>query len=230
MGEKFFISEVEKKNILNMYSITEQSFISKMISKGEGLFDDTSCSTEYTDDAKDWKELYGMLVKNKKIKPNSPILIVWGPNQTMYYTKDGKNLIKQMLVSTGAWGFGNTPGNPSTSTGLMKITNKIKAPKKYQVLASKTPINLVLGPNTDSTRKDENGKKHGAEVLTGILVLEGLEPCNQNTAQRNIYVHGTNKEQSLGRKSSNGCIRVSNENILFLLNTIPNGCKLYVRP
>jgi hypothetical protein len=89
---------------------------------------------------------------------------------------------------------------------------------------------LVLGPNIDSTRKDASGKKHSAEVLTGILQLSGLEPCNKNVASRNIYIHGTNKEQRLGKKGSNGCIRVSNDNILFLLNTIPNGCKLYVRP
>jgi hypothetical protein len=230
MSVKFFISEEEKKNILNLYSITEQSFISKLISKGKGLFDNTTCSTEYTDDAKDWKDLYNMLVTRKKIKQGTPMLILWGPSQTMYYTKDGKSLIKEMLVSTGEWGFGNSEGNPSTSTGLMKITNKIKTPRKYQVLVSKTPTNVVLGPNIDSVRKDKSGEKHKAEVLTGILELTGLEPCNKNVAARNIYIHGTNQEHKLGRKVSHGCIRVSNDNILSLISTIPNGCKLYIRP
>lgn len=44
-----------------------------------------------------------------------------------------------------------------------------------------------------------SGKKH-MEVLTGILELSGLEPCNQNVATRNIYIHGTNKELRLGKR------------------------------
>lgn len=210
--------------------LSEQNLIQKVINRGKDFFDDTPCSTDYTSDARDWKDLYNMLIKRKKIKLGSPILLLWGPTQTMYYTKDGKNVIREMPVSTGSWGFGNTGSNPSTSTGLMKITNKRKGEKKYQVFVSKTPTNLVLGPNIDSTRKDKNGKTHTAEVLTGILELEGLEPCNQNVARRNIYIHGTNREKSLGNKASNGCIRVSNDNILYLLNELPIGTKLYVRP
>ena len=66
--------------------------------------------------------------------------------------------------------------------------------------------------------------------LTGILELTGLELCNKNIYSRSIYVHGTNKEKSLGGKHSNGCVRVSNDDILFLLNSIKVGTKLYVKP
>ena len=228
MSSKFFITEEEKKQILNLYVLSEQSLRQRW-NHLKDYFDNTQCSTEITDDAKDWKETYSMLVQGKMIKPNTPILILWGPSQTMYYTKDGKNLIKEMLVSTGGLGFGNTPNNMSTGTGLMQITNKIKGDKKYQVFVSKKPTNLVLGPNQDSTRTVD-GEKHAAEVLTGILELSGLEPCNDNIFSRLIYIHGTNREKYLGQKASNGCIRVSNDNILYLLNTIPVGTKLYVRP
>jgi lipoprotein-anchoring transpeptidase ErfK/SrfK len=67
-------------------------------------------------------------------------------------------------------------------------------------------------------------------VLTGILELIGLEPFNKNVASRAIYVHGTNKEKGLGGKHSNGCIRVSNDDILYLLSSVTVGTKLYVKP
>jgi hypothetical protein len=223
------ISEEQTNRLIE--SITEQVEFGKLINRVKGAFDFTQCSTSDTGSAKNWQNLYNMLSEGKLIKSGEPMLILWGPSQTMYYTMNGKTLSKEMKVSTGAYGFTNAEDSASTSTGLMKISNKIKAPKKYQVLVGKKPINLVLGPDMPGKRKDpETGEIHDADVLTGLLELVGLEPCNKNVYSRSIYIHGTNKEKQLGGKHSNGCIRVSNENILFLLNTIRIGTKLYVRP
>jgi hypothetical protein len=211
--------------------LTEQNFFTKAVNRIKGAFDKTQCSTDKTDDASNWQQLYTILSEGGLVKNGEPMLIVWGPNQTMYYTPNGKTLSKEIRVSTGAWGFTNNGDSGSTGTGLMKISNKFTAPKKYQVLVNKKPINLVLGPDMVGTRKDpQTGDIHNADVLTGILELVGLEPCNQNIYSRSIYVHGTNKEKELGARHSNGCIRVSNDNILFLIKTIKIGTKLYVKP
>ena len=180
-------------------------------------------------DADNWQELYGELVKSKLIKPGTKLLIVWGDNQTLYYTQDGKSLTKSFRVSTGANGFNNQPDNKETPTGLLQIKGKVKA-KEYEVLVGKTPTGEILGPNVDSTRVDNTGNRHIAEVLTGLLELDGLEPCNKNTFSRNIYFHGTNKEKFLGTPRSNGCIRVSNSNVQWMLNNIPEGTKVYIKP
>ena len=222
------ISESQTRNLVK--SLSEQNVLVKAFNRVKGAFDNTPCSTDQTEDANNWQELYSMLVKGGKVKNGEPMLILWGSSQVMYYTPNGKTLSKQMKVSTGAFGFTNAEDSGSTGTGLMRISNKIKAPRKYQVLVSKKPINLVLGPKMEGTRKDETGEVHDAEVLTGILELVGLEQCNKNIYSRSIYIHGTNKEESLGGKHSNGCVRVSNEDILFLLNAIRIGTKLYVKP
>jgi hypothetical protein len=222
------ISEEQTSRLVK--SITEQSELQKVFNRVKGAFDFTQCSTDDTKRASNWQNLYNMLSQGKLIKQGEPMLILWGPSQTMYYTVNGKTLTKEMRVSTGAYGFTNAEDSGSTGTGLMKVSNKFKSPKKYQVLVGKKPINLVLGPDMPGKRKDQNGEIHDADVLTGILELVGLEPCNKNIYSRAIYVHGTNKEKQLGGKHSNGCIRVSNDNILFLLNTIRTGTKLYVRP
>lgn len=178
----------------------------------------------------DWKTLYTNLLNTKKIVANQPLLIVWGPEQKCYYTKDGKTPLRVMNVSTGKNGFSNNDGNSETSIGLVKVTNKVLAPKMYQVIVGKKPINTVLGPNTPSERVDEKGKKHTAEVLTGLLELSGLEDCNGNVFDRNVYFHGTNVESKLGTKASGGCVRVSNNDITWLFQNIAVGTKVYIYP
>ena len=235
-GMDIILSEEQTKRLVK--SITEQNPIKWIKSLFSNSSDKTPPSTtpscgqnDITSTAKNWKQLYDILSNSKLIKIGEPMLIVWGPNQTMYYTQNGKTLTKEIRVSTGSGGFSNSEDSGSTGTGLMKVSNKYKAPRKYQVLVSKTPVNLVLGPDMTGTRKDpKTGETHIADVLTGILELTGLEGCNKNIFNRSIYVHGTNKEKGLGGAHSNGCVRVSNDNILYLLNAVKIGTKLYVKP
>ena len=176
-----------------------------------------------------WKGLYSELVNKKLIKNGNKLIIVWGPNQTAYYTQDGKSTIRTFKVSTGSNGFGNEVDSKKTPTGLLEVTGKIKA-RPFEVLVFKSPTGTILGPNKDSSRVDPQGVKHAAEVLTGIMELDGLENCNDNAFSRNIYFHGTNKENGLGSPRSNGCIRVSNSDIQWMLSNIPDGTKVYVKP
>lgn len=189
--------------------------------------DDAQC-TDGKIKASSWSKLYSELVKRKYIEQGDKLIIVWGPSQTLYYTGDGKSLIKTFRVSTGANGFGNGADNKQTSTGLMKIYDTIDA-EKYEVIVKKRPIGTILGPNKDSTRVDEKGDRHYAEVITGVLELDGLETCNKNTYSRGIFIHGTNRERELGSRRSNGCVRVSNDAIQWLLSNISVGTRVYIK-
>ena len=211
------------------YIITEQqfNFLNEQWYNPLSWFED-GCSTDKVE-SDNWKDLYAELVKNKVIKKGEKLLIVWGSSQTLYYTQDGKTPIRSFKVSTGANGFGNEPDNKETPMGLLQIKGKVKA-RPYEVLVSKTPTGKILGPDVDSTRVDNEGNKHHAEVLTGILELDGMEDCNKNAFSRSIYFHGTNKESGLGAPHSNGCIRVSNNNIQWMVNSIPEGTKVYIKP
>lgn len=187
-----------------------------------------NCSPEIIDPS-NWSDLYKILVGRGQIKNGEPLLVIWGPTQNLYYTPNGKTLSITSKVSTGKDGFGNVPDQAKTSTGLLEVSDKITA-QDYEVLVGKTPTGTILGPNKDGERVDAEGVKHIAEVLTGILELEGLEPCNANIASRNIYIHGTNKEGFLGTKRSNGCIRVPNQIIKDLIGTLKTGTKVYIYP
>ena len=221
---KVIITEPILYKILNK-GINEQGIISRIID----YFSDDECSTE-TIKPSSWQDLYSKLVQKKMINNGEKLIIVWGPSQKLFYTKDGKSLITSFPVSTGAYGFGNTEGEKKTPTGLISVKRKIQG-KDYEVMVGKTPTGLILGPNKDSTRVDKTtGERHIAEVLTGILELEGLEDCNSNVFSRNIYFHGTNKEKFLGSPKSNGCIRVSNYNIKWLMSNVNVGTKVYIKP
>jgi hypothetical protein len=65
-------------------------------------------------------------------------------------------------------------------------------------------------------------------ILTRILWLSGDEPENNNTYKRYIYIHGTNREDSLGQPSSHGCIRASNSDMLQLFMFAQKGTSVVI--
>lgn len=179
------------------------------------------------------QKLYGLnnlqirneLINQNLIKKNSPILIIRGSKQKMFLYPNNK----EFIISTAAAGFGNTDDSNKTPTGLLKI-DKRQLGKMYQVFVGKKPTNTILGPNEKSTRRDNYGRLHSAEVLTGFITLYGLQKENKNTLDRDIYIHGTNKEQYLGSPKSGGCIRVSNKDIVYLINNLPTNTYVFISP
>lgn len=173
------------------------------------------------------QQIYQTLLDNGKINPNQAMILIDGTEQKLYYTRNGETILKECPVSTGAKGFGQEPDSGKTPLGLLKIGKKIIA-KKYEVLVDKVPTGNILGPNKPSDRVDDQGKKHLAEILTGIIELSSLEPINKTTFGRSIYIHGTNREPFLGQPKSGGCIRVGNDNLLWLAKNIPPTTKVMI--
>jgi lipoprotein-anchoring transpeptidase ErfK/SrfK len=60
-------------------------------------------------------------------------------------------------------------------------------------------------------------------VQTRILWLSGLDPENENTKDRYIYIHGTNAESQLGAPMSHGCVRMSNLDVIDLYDQVSEG-------
>ena len=65
-------------------------------------------------------------------------------------------------------------------------------------------------------------------VQTRILWLEGMDPENQNTHSRYIYIHGTNAEGALGTPSSHGCVRMSNADVVELFDRVEIGTRVRI--
>lgn len=101
------------------------------------------------------------------------------------------------------WFLVGTGRKPSyTPTGTFKIVNKAKYPA-YRGIPGGSPKNPLgarwLGLNKVST----NGKHYG--------------------------IHGTNNPASIGKNSSAGCIRMYNQDVIFLYNLVAVGTVVTIR-
>ena len=224
------IKITERQYKLINESFSDDGIIDTLKQKVKGAIDyfkgpDTGCSKKIQ--ATTWPKAYSELVKTGQIDDGDPLLIIWGPYQTFFYTPNGKSSTLSGYVSTGLNGFGSEPDSNKTPLGLFDVDGIIEA-KDYEVLVGKSPSGEILGPNKGSKRVDDDGKHHTAEVLTSIIEIEGLEDCNSNTFDRNIYIHGTNKEKKLGQRASGGCIRMSNSNIKKLRSMVGSGTKVFI--
>ena len=172
-------------------------------------------------------DVYGVLVEKGIINEGDTLLLVDGVKHKFYLKRSSSGSDMSGLVSTGVKGFGNDKGSGKTSTGLMKVAGIAgRGLEKGTVLRGRKPTQpkIVLGPVTPGPRKG-----HTAEVLSRAIVLSGLENKNTNVRDRNIYIHGTNREHKLGSRASGGCVRVSNNNVIKLADSeLKNGDYVYI--
>ena len=134
-------------------------------------------------------------------------------DQALYLQK-GEQVLRQYTVSTSKFGPGTEEGSYKTPLGSFQICEKFgdEAPA-HTIFRSRLPDGL-WDPDQPSSKD---------LVLTRILRLEGLDPDNLNTYDRYIYIHGTNHESDLGSPASQGCIRMSNADVIDLYDRTPTG-------
>ncbi len=126
---------------------------------------------------------------------------------------DAGETVRCYVVSTSKFGIGSEPGSYKTPTGQFRVAEKIgDGAVPGEIFISREPTGK-LGAEGDP-------KDH---VQTRILWLDGHEPCNANTHERYVYIHGTNAESQLGTPASYGCVRMSNLDVIDLYDQVPVG-------
>ena len=131
------------------------------------------------------------------------------------------NIISKIYkVSTSLKGAGNEISSYKTPLGLHFIYEKIgnNAPIGTLFINKKNTNKIV---EIDSLTLNQNKD----EITTRLMSLMGKE-LNINkggrvdTFKRGIYIHGTSNEKSIGKPSSHGCIRMKNNDIIELFNSV----------
>ncbi len=113
-------------------------------------------------------------------------------------------------ISSSKFGLGTEPGTNKTPLGNFFIAEKIGDDQpEWMIFKSRKPTGEIatFGGDLD-------------QVLTRILWLSGLDPDNQNTHDRYIYIHGTNQENLIGTPASHGCIRMLNADMVALFDQV----------
>lgn len=129
---------------------------------------------------------------------------------------------RSYVVSTSKVGVGSRENSLRTPLGWHRVTEWIGADQRPgQIFVARRPTSEILDPA--AWRSDGPGDW----VTTRILRLDGLEPGLNHgpgidSRQRHIYLHGTNQEHLLGQPASQGCVRLSNRDIMELFDLTHN--------
>lgn len=134
-------------------------------------------------------------------------------DQKLAVIRNGRK-VRSYPVSTSKFGIGDSKGSYKTPLGQHKIVAKIgKNQPKGMVFKSRKPTGEVIVP----------GSKGRDPIVSRILWLDGQEKINANAKRRNIYIHGTADEDSIGKPSSYGCIRMTTKDVVDIFGEVGTG-------
>jgi L,D-transpeptidase YbiS len=150
---------------------------------------------------------------------NSMRIYVHVPSQTLDLL-DGDTLLRRYAISSSRFGLGSEAGSNRTPVGRFRIAEKHgDGAEPGMVFVSRQP--------TGQIGREDDPKDN---VQTRILWLDGVEEENANTYDRYVYIHGTNAESRLGMPASEGCIRMSNADVIDLYDIVEAGTEVVIDP
>lgn len=139
------------------------------------------------------------------------------PSQTLDLI-DGETVLRRYAISTSRFGLGTEPGSNRTPTGRFRVAEKHgDGAEPGMIFKSRQP--------TGKIGHEDDPLDH---VQSRILWLAGLDADNSNTFDRYIYIHGTNAESRLGTPASEGCVRMSNLDVIDLYDRVPVGTEVTI--
>ena len=141
-----------------------------------------------------------------------------------------KDIIKQSFpVSTSSFGEGSIENSFKTPLGSHEIKEKI---------GTNVPIYTIFIARENTTKRakiiHETINTDDDFVTSRILWLDGLEEGKNkgsgvDSYNRYIYIHGTHEEGLIGQKASHGCIRMFNQDVIYLYDKVEKGTKVLIR-
>ena len=145
------------------------------------------------------------------------------------YLIEGSIIIESYPISSSKYGEGSIENSFKTPLGKHIIKEKI---------GSGAPLNTIFVARVNTNEKaniirslDDSEDDY---VTSRILWLDGLEEgINKgegvDSFNRFIYIHGTHEEGLIGQKSSHGCIRMFNNDVVKLYDIVKKGTKVYIK-
>lgn len=177
----------------------------------------SSLQSEYKKALENFSELYAHKNLDVQTRQTKTVLLVDPSTQKLYKIRGGR-ILNTYSVSTAKEGLGSRAGSDKTPTG----THIIGDGGMIGDGAEKGSI-FRARKNTKEKAPIYTDKTDAAEdlVTSRIMWLDGLEAGkNTNSQNRFIYIHGTNEEGLIGQPVSHGCIRMTNNDVIELFNSV----------
>jgi lipoprotein-anchoring transpeptidase ErfK/SrfK len=141
---------------------------------------------------------------------------------------EGETALFSCLVSTAKAGIGQDEGSGKTPHGWHYVRAAI---------GNDAPVNAVFRGRrwTGEVYTPPLGQQYPERdwILTRILWLCGLETAYNrggcvDSQRRYIYLHGTPKSEPMGQALSHGCIRLSQDDLLYVFDHAPPGTPVWL--
>ena len=144
------------------------------------------------------------------------MIFIDSTNQTLYLLKDN-SFIFESKISTSKYGMGCRMNSLKTPTGLHSVTS---------MLGKGLPAGTLFKNRKPTEKVIKKIPLDNSDYITSrILRLNGLEEGKNkggdvDSYNRYIYIHGTPHCNTLGSKQSQGCIRMSDTDVIKLFNLV----------
>ena len=142
--------------------------------------------------------------------------------------KQAGNILFETNIASARKGVGETFGSEKTPRGWHIIRAKIGAGlTENTVFKGRRPTGEVFSEALRSQYPERDW------ILTRILWLSGLEPGfnrlgNVDTMRRYIYIHGCPDADQMAERSSHGCIKMRNIDVIDLFDRVTVGTKVLI--
>jgi hypothetical protein len=160
------------------------------------------------------------------IKPADRVLLVAIGASLLQFRRKGA-VVKSYVVSTSKRPPSNVAHSLGTPRGLHEIAERIGAGQ---------PPGMVFKARAPTGRhfSEFPGESDQLNLITSrILWLRGLEPGvnlggDVDTHGRYIYIHGTQREETIGEPMSAGCVLMRNLDIIELFEEVRAGDLVWI--
>ncbi|MDQ6954158.1 MAG: L,D-transpeptidase [Mariprofundaceae bacterium] len=134
-------------------------------------------------------------------------------SKQMLYHRNSYGVWRSYPISTARKGAGNFEGSLQTPLGKHYISHKIGDHEPIMTVFRARQSVGIYQEGADDPHKDW--------ILSRILWLSGTQTGfnkrgHVDTHARYIYIHGTHEEECIGRPASHGCIRMRNDDVIYL--------------
>ncbi|UYG01410.1 L,D-transpeptidase [Halomonas sp. GD1P12] len=140
----------------------------------------------------------------------------------------GTRVVHECTVSSGANGVGQHEGSGQTPGGWHYVRASIgQGLPENAVFRGRRFTGEVFSPTLGEQNPDRDW------ILTRILWLCGLEPGvnrggSVDSQRRYIYLHGTPPHEPMGVAASHGCVRLRNQDLLWVFEVAVPGTPVWL--
>ena len=144
------------------------------------------------------------------------MIFINSSNQTLYLF-EGDSLIFESKISTSKYGMGCRVNSFKTPTGLHSVSSMLgKGLPAGTLFENRRPTEKII---------KEIPLDNSDYITSRILRLNGIEEGKNkggdvDSYNRYIYIHGSPHYNTLGSKQSQGCIRMSDKDVIKLFDLV----------